>query len=92
MMLHKAVDPLHQLELIDNLQRLGLSYHFQSDIRVILESIHINTNYQGGDNMCKKENLYYSALQFRLLRQHGYSIPQGNQNTTTGKCFEIIET
>ncbi|XP_041013560.1 myrcene synthase, chloroplastic-like [Juglans microcarpa x Juglans regia] len=76
-MLRKAVDPLLQLELIDNLQRLGLSYHFQSDIRVILESIYTNTSYQAGaDIVCKKENLYSSALQFRLLRQHGYSIPQ----------------
>lgn len=92
-MLRKAVDPLLQLELIDNLQRLGLSYHFQSDIRMILESIYTNTSYQAGaDIMCKKENLYSSALQFRLLRQHGYSMPQGKQNTTTSKCFEIIET
>ncbi|KAG2709344.1 hypothetical protein I3843_05G213100 [Carya illinoinensis] len=76
-MLRKAVDPLLQLELIDNLQRLGLSYHFQSDIRVILESIYTNiTSYQGAGIMCKKESLYSSALQFRLLRQHGYSMPQ----------------
>ncbi|KAG7981065.1 hypothetical protein I3843_05G213200 [Carya illinoinensis] len=90
-MLRKVVDPLLQLELIDNLQRLGLSYHFRSDIRVILESIYTNiTSYQGADIMCKKESLYSSALQFRLLRQHGYNMPQEIFNCFKNEfgCFE----
>lgn len=56
--------------------RLGLSYHFDNGIRRILEGIY-QTN-RGGDT-CKKENLYTTALTFRLLRQQGYSVPQGKQ-------------
>jgi hypothetical protein len=32
-----------------------------------------------GGEMCNKENIYATALEFRLLRQHGYSVPQGKQ-------------
>ncbi|KAF5450875.1 hypothetical protein F2P56_031191 [Juglans regia] len=73
-MLHKALEPLKQLELIDILQRLGLSYHFEDDIRRILSSIY-NTNRDYPD-MCKKKRLYATALEFRLLRQNRYNVPQ----------------
>ncbi|XP_059431229.1 myrcene synthase, chloroplastic-like [Corylus avellana] len=73
MMFHKLVDPLERLKLIDILQRLGISYHFDDEIQRTLEGIH-NANHSG--KMCKKENIYATALEFRLLRQHGYSVPQ----------------
>ncbi|KAK4572333.1 hypothetical protein RGQ29_030676 [Quercus rubra] len=57
MMPHKVVDPLGQLELIDILQRLGISYHFEGEIKRILEGLNNNIDH---------------ALKFRLLRQHGY--------------------
>jgi (-)-alpha-terpineol synthase len=76
MMFHKVVDPLERLELIDILQRLGLSYHFDDEIRRTLEGIY-NANHAG--EMGNKENIYATALEFRLLRQHGYSVPQGKQ-------------
>ena len=75
MMLHKVMDPLEQLEMIDTLQRLGLSYHFESETKRILEGL--NNNNHGGD-LWKKENLYATALKFRLFRQHGYSVSEGN--------------
>lgn len=78
-MFREAADPLKQLELIDILQRLRLSYHFEDFIRRILESIY-NANH-GGD-LCKKQSLYAIALEFRLLRQNGYNVPQGNQHTS----------
>nr|AQT33224.1 chloroplast sabinene synthase [Murraya koenigii] len=65
---YKAVDldPLHQLELIDNLHRLGVSYHFKDEIKRTLDGIYNkNTN----------KSLYAAALKFRILRQHGYDIP-----------------
>nr|POE91407.1 myrcene synthase, chloroplastic [Quercus suber] len=74
MMLHKVVDPLEQLELIDILQRLGLSHHFEGEMKRILEGLHNND--QSGDTW-RKENLYATTLKFRLLRQHGYNISQG---------------
>nr|QWQ79595.1 TPS37 [Juglans sigillata] len=69
-----VVDPLEKLELIDVLQKLGLSYHFEDEVKRTLEAIY-NTIHQAGD-ICKKENLYAISLEFRLLRQHGYSVPQ----------------
>ena len=72
-MLDKVVDPLDGLELIDDLQRLGVFYHFEGEIKRVLESIY--------NNKCGKwnnGNLHATALKFRLLRQHGYNIPQGN--------------
>ncbi|XP_031267787.1 myrcene synthase, chloroplastic-like [Pistacia vera] len=71
LMLH-SVDPLHQLELIDDLGRLGVSYHFQDEIKRILSEIHNNNSSYYKQ---RKESLHAVALEFRLLRQHGYDIP-----------------
>ncbi|KAK8358961.1 hypothetical protein V6Z11_A04G062700 [Gossypium hirsutum] len=73
MMLGDVVDPLEKLELIDTLQRLGLSYHFEAEINKTMKNIstnHISTA------AWKKDNLYATALEFRLLRQHGYKVDQ----------------
>ena len=82
MMLHKVVDPLEQLELIDIWQRLGLSHHFEGEMKRILEGLYNND--QSGDTW-RKENLYAITLKFRLLRQHGYNISQGNLETRKQK-------
>ncbi|KAH9783538.1 TPS27 [Citrus sinensis] len=63
--------PLDQLELIDNLQRLRLAYHFETEIESILHNI-----YNNKDDKWKNENLYATSLEFRLLRQHGYNVSQ----------------
>ncbi|XP_024964475.1 R-linalool synthase QH1, chloroplastic-like isoform X5 [Cynara cardunculus var. scolymus] len=67
-------NPLNSLALVDNLQRLGISYHFEEEINQVLELIyddHFKTQEQwNGMDM----NL--RALGFRLLRQHGYHVPQ----------------
>ncbi|RYR45937.1 hypothetical protein Ahy_A07g031704 isoform B [Arachis hypogaea] len=67
MMLYKVENHVHQLELIDILQRLGVAYHFKDEIKSILDNIYnmeiFNTNI-----------LYTTALGFRILRQHGYDI------------------
>nr|POE83844.1 myrcene synthase, chloroplastic [Quercus suber] len=74
MMLQKVADPLEQLELIDILQKLGLSYHFECEMKRMLEVLYNNDH---GDEW-KEENLYAIALKFRLLRQHGYRVSEGN--------------
>jgi (-)-alpha-terpineol synthase len=89
MMFHKVVDPLEKLELIDILQRLGLSYHFDDEIRRTLEGIY-NANH--GGEMCNMENIYTTALEFRLLRQHGYSVPQGKQLNYSNPSIKISNT
>ncbi|KAM4069788.1 hypothetical protein ACB094_12G116100 [Castanea mollissima] len=58
----------HQLELIDILLRLGISYHFEGEMKRILEALYNDDH--NGDTW--KENLYATALKFRLLRQHEY--------------------
>ncbi|KAI3445789.1 hypothetical protein Pfo_002454 [Paulownia fortunei] len=73
MLLEEEMEPVQQLELIDNLQRLGISYHFEDKINQILNCI-----YQGHKYYKNYErDLYSTALEFRLLRQHGFSISQG---------------
>ncbi|NP_001268167.1 (+)-alpha-phellandrene synthase [Vitis vinifera] len=72
-MLGQVGEPLHQLELIDTLQRLGIHYHFGEEIKRILHSIY--NNYNRNDTW-KNGDLYATALEFRLLRQHGYHVPQ----------------
>ena len=78
-MLEKVTGALAQLELIDTLQRLGISIHFEDEIKSILKGIHDNSSIGGS---WKKNNLYAVSLEFRLLRQHGYFIPQGMYNNS----------
>lgn len=71
-MLEKETEGIPQLELIDMLHNLGISYHFQQNIKQILNCIHLQ-------KYCLEEerDLYSTALMFRLLRQHGFSVSQG---------------
>ncbi|XP_048438926.1 (-)-germacrene D synthase-like isoform X2 [Pyrus x bretschneideri] len=55
-----------KLNLIDDIQHLGVSYHFGNDIEEILQKIH-KSSYDLDD-------LYTAALLFRLLRQQGYNV------------------
>ncbi|KAL0442876.1 UNVERIFIED_CONTAM: Trans-alpha-bergamotene synthase [Sesamum latifolium] len=73
MIIDETEDLLDQLELIDNLQRLDISNHFQDRIEKILDSIYRTVEC---DDKHKERDLYLTALQFRLLRQHGYYVPQ----------------
>ncbi|XP_059313800.1 (R)-linalool synthase TPS5, chloroplastic-like [Lycium ferocissimum] len=67
-MMVEGSQELEKLELIDNLQRLGMSYHFKDEIMQILRRIHRNA--------ATGDSLYDTALKFRLLRQHGFDISQ----------------
>ncbi|KAL6127344.1 hypothetical protein ACLB2K_075385 [Fragaria x ananassa] len=58
-----------QIDLVNDLQRLGVAYHFENEIDEILKQIH--HNYSCGTD---DDDLYTTALRFRLLRQHGYNI------------------
>ncbi|KAK4739822.1 hypothetical protein R3W88_003519 [Solanum pinnatisectum] len=66
MLSDRNMKQLEQLEIIDDLQRLGLSYHFEDEIYSILNNL--------SDKNSKRDNLYAKALEFRLLRQHGFNI------------------
>lgn len=66
--------PMAMLELVDTIDKFGLSSYFYVQSKVALEKI----------NMCmkssssKEEDPYATALCFRLLREHGYHASQGN--------------
>ncbi|KAI5440774.1 hypothetical protein KIW84_010302 [Lathyrus oleraceus] len=68
MMFNKMENEVDQLEFVDVLQRLGVDYHFNNEIRNMLDNIY-NTQ-----TSKLKNNLYATALKFRILRQHGYDI------------------
>ncbi|KAF2290747.1 hypothetical protein GH714_015293 [Hevea brasiliensis] len=60
---HKSSE---KLKLLDAIQRLGISYHFEGEIEKALKQI-----YQGFKD---DGNLCTVALRFRLLRQQGYNV------------------
>ncbi|KAM5574896.1 (-)-germacrene D synthase-like [Rosa sericea] len=61
-----------KLNLIDDIQRLGVSYHFENEIHQMLQKIH-NSSYDDQENNDDDE-LYTIALRFRLLRQQGFEV------------------
>nr|GEX10034.1 (-)-beta-pinene synthase, chloroplastic-like [Tanacetum cinerariifolium] len=67
-------NPLSALNLVDDLQRLGISYHFLDEISSVLENIYLN--FYRSDEKWTNMDLNFRSLGFRLLRQHGYHIPQ----------------
>ncbi|KAL5998592.1 threalose-6-phosphate phosphatase [Asimina triloba] len=64
--------PIQELDLINEIQRLGVAYHFETEIRNALNRIY---NAENNDN--DGEDIYAVALRFRLLRQEGYNVSSG---------------
>ena len=71
-LLAAASNSSQQLDLIDAIQRLGVAYHFETEIEEALQHIYNNRIDMEDDD------LYNTALGFRLLRQHGYNVSCGN--------------
>ena len=69
----------HQLKLIDAIQRLGVAYHFETDIEQALERVKATYD-QGIHGDDDDDDLYNVALRFRLLRRHGYNVSCGRLN------------
>ncbi|XP_058071180.1 alpha-terpineol synthase, chloroplastic-like [Magnolia sinica] len=67
----EASGPLDQLNLIDNIQRLGLGHLFNMEIEEVLSTISTDNN-----DMGMADDVHGTALRFRLLRQHGYEVSQ----------------
>ncbi|CAI9770288.1 unnamed protein product [Fraxinus pennsylvanica] len=61
-------------EFIDNLRGLGISYHFENEIKRIFSVI--NIKYSKNDQDSNIKDLYAPALEFRLLRQHGFNVSE----------------
>ncbi|KAI3748372.1 hypothetical protein L6452_11397 [Arctium lappa] len=73
-MISNETTPLSTLELVDDLQRLGISYHFQDEINGVLKMIY--SCYYETHEKWNRLDFNLKSLGFRLLRQHGYHIPQ----------------
>ena len=69
-MLASTNESCERLKLIDSMQRLGVAYHFEEEIEEAL-------NLHRKDVMITRD-LHATALQFRLLREHGHSIGSCN--------------
>ncbi|KAK0588634.1 hypothetical protein LWI29_003410 [Acer saccharum] len=63
------------LELIDDIQRLGLGHRFHKDIKRALDRI-VSWDNVHEFEVKAEEKLHVTALRFRLLRQHGYLVSQ----------------
>nr|WNI01929.1 terpene synthase [Psidium guajava] len=66
-------DVVDKPSLIDQIQRLGIEYHFERDIDEQLEQIH-KSYYQLDHGDFRGDELHMVALIFRLLRQQGYNV------------------
>ncbi|CAJ1961784.1 unnamed protein product [Sphenostylis stenocarpa] len=69
----KDMEPRSLLELIDDIQRLGLHYKFEDDIN---NALHRIVSTQNLKDESQKKSLHETALLFRLLRQHGFDVSQ----------------
>ncbi|MCD7447966.1 Trehalose-6-P synthase/phosphatase complex subunit [Datura stramonium] len=70
-MVNEGSQELEKLELIDNLERLGVSYHFKDKIMKILRSVHEQSS---SSTAMSGDSLYHTSLKFRLLRKHDFHI------------------
>ncbi|KAJ0017280.1 hypothetical protein Pint_11432 [Pistacia integerrima] len=93
LMLH-SVDPLHQLELIDHLERLGVSYHFQDEIKRILKIFDNFRDEKENFRPCLKDNcrgilsMYEAAF---LLKEGENAIFDDVRNFTTSYLKEYVK-
>ncbi|CAN0872417.1 Alpha-copaene synthase [Linum grandiflorum] len=70
MLMDGSVVEKEKLMVIDAFQRLGVSYHFESEIEVQLHNMSLNIP----PSIDSSDDLYSVALWFRLLRQQGFHI------------------
>ncbi|KAM6581694.1 hypothetical protein CsatA_005468 [Cannabis sativa] len=64
------------MKLIDSVQRLGLSHHFETQIEQMLERVYQYYYYSTTkhDLNYYKHDLHHDSIMFRLLRQHGFKV------------------
>ncbi|KAL2924930.1 (-)-germacrene D synthase [Bienertia sinuspersici] len=87
--MNSSDDLATQMSLIDAVERLGVSYYFENEIEELLDQIfekHEAKNFE------MDHDLYNTASQFRIFRQHGYKMPCDVFNKFTNDDGEIKET
>nr|QYL01197.1 terpene synthase 7 [Stevia rebaudiana] len=91
MLMLKPFEPMqyvNMVKVIDVIQRLGLSYHFDGEIEDVLQ--HIYTTY--GNNWIDEKNLESVSLWFRLLRQQGFNVSSETFKNHTEENGNFKET
>ena len=73
---HERSTHVDQLKLIDDLQKLGVSYHFEQEIDNMLTF----TYHKLDKSNFMEYDLHANALKFRLLRQHGFNVSEGKSS------------
>ncbi|PWA82976.1 sesquiterpene cyclase (chloroplast) [Artemisia annua] len=77
------------IQLIDAVQRLGVSYHFEQEIDEALQHVYATH----GDQWIGKDNLKSTSQWFRILRQQGFNVSSGifkNHMDDKGKFKEHL--
>lgn len=77
LMIENSADFAKKMSLIDAVERLGVSYYFENEIEEQLSHIFKEL---AAKNFDMEYDLYNTASQFRIFRQHGYKIPCGKRN------------
>ncbi|XP_031280832.1 probable terpene synthase 6 [Pistacia vera] len=74
MLIASASDPAEKVCFIDSICRLGVSYHFETEIEEQLNQI-----FEAQPNLAEDNDydLYTIALLFRVFRQHGFKMSCG---------------
>ncbi|KAI9081568.1 hypothetical protein K1719_036454 [Acacia pycnantha] len=83
-------EPIKRAEVIESIQCLGLSYHFEPEIDEMLKQIH--NDYVENNQITHIEDLHSLALLFKLLRQHGYRVPPDVFNKFKDEKVNFRET
>ncbi|CAH9059556.1 unnamed protein product [Cuscuta europaea] len=71
----ESLDAVAKLELIDNIEKMAISHHFEKEIVECLD--HIMLSSANTKFLHSKMDLYGTALHFRVLRRYGHDVSQG---------------
>jgi hypothetical protein len=74
LLLEEGQEPATRLKIIDQLESLGVAYHFEEEIARILMFMSVHDAH-----LQLKHDLYSTALLFRLLRAHGIPASIGKE-------------
>ncbi|KAL0293610.1 UNVERIFIED_CONTAM: Gamma-cadinene synthase [Sesamum calycinum] len=72
MLMSEGSTTIERLILVDTIERLGVGYHFEQEIEDQLREIFFSESQD--KELQDNYDLFSTALQFRLLRQHRYSV------------------
>lgn len=81
-----ACEASPKLQLIDAIQRLGVAYQFDEEIKNTLKVIYDNYSH----DWPHYNDLYDTALWFRLLHQQGFNVSSGETLNTHIYHINII--